>query len=56
MWSFDRYGRWIEQRTEWALTDTPSAPQDQRSAAPTEEAMDLAELTELVDRLEKRGH
>jgi twitching motility protein PilT len=56
MWSFDRYGRWIEQRTEWALTDTPSTAQDQRSAAPTEEAMDLAELTELVDRLEKRGH
>ena len=56
MWSFDRYGRWIEQRTEWAVTSAPSADEDARSVAPSEEAMDLAELTELVDRLEKRGH
>ena len=56
MWSFDRYGRWIEQRTDWALTGTPSGAEDQRGAAPTAEAMDLAELTELVDRLEKRRH
>lgn len=56
MWSFDRYGRWIEQRTDWALTGTPSATEEQRSATTTDEAMDLAELTELVDRLEKRSH
>jgi twitching motility protein PilT len=56
MWSFDRYGRWIEQRTDWVLTGTASAADEQRSATPTEEAMDLAELTELVDRLEKRSH
>ncbi len=54
MWSFDRYGRWIEQQTDWALTG--AATQDKCSTAPTEEAMDVAELTELVDRLEKRGH
>ena len=58
MWSFDRYGRWIEQRTDWV--DAESAPplESVRSAAPagaSEAAMDLAELTELVDRLEKRG-
>lgn len=56
MWSFDRYGRWIEQRTDWALMGTPSAAEEQRSATTTEESMDLAELTELVDRLEKRSH
>jgi twitching motility protein PilT len=55
MWSFDRYGRWIEQRTDWVLAHTPAALEDGRSAAPTEEAMDLAELSELVDRLEQRG-
>jgi twitching motility protein PilT len=82
MWSFDRYGRWIEQRTDWARTSTPSTPStpsapsapsapnapsapsaktvppavaDRRRTASTEEAMDLAELTELVDKLEKRG-
>lgn len=55
MWSFDRYGRWIEQRTDWALAGTASASKDPDSAAPSAEAMDLAELTELVDRLEKRG-
>jgi twitching motility protein PilT len=54
MWSFDRYGRWIEQRTDWALAGTAFAIEDQHSAVPSEEAMDLAELTELVDRLEKR--
>ena len=57
MWSFDRYGRWIEQQTEWAVTGTtPSAAEDQRSTAEAEEAMDVAELTELVARLEKRSH
>jgi twitching motility protein PilT len=56
MWSFDRYGRWIEQRSDWAPTDTPAAGGEQPSAAPTAEAMDLAELTELVDKLEKRSN
>jgi twitching motility protein PilT len=57
MWSFDRYGRWLEQHTDWAPTGTPSAAEDKRSAAaPSEADMDLAELTELVDRLEKRSH
>ena len=56
MWSWDRYGRWIEQNTEWVLTGESAAPGDKRPTAATEEAMDVAELTELVDRLEKRGH
>jgi twitching motility protein PilT len=56
MWSFDRYGRWIEQRTDWPLMGTSSAAEEQRSATTTEESMDLAELTELVDRLEERSH
>ena len=56
MWSFDRYGRWIEQRTDWALTDTASSAGEQPATTPTEEAMDLAELTELVDKLEKRSN
>jgi twitching motility protein PilT len=56
MWSFDRYGRWIEQQTEWALTDSASAAEDKRTTPTAEEAMDVAELTELVDRLEKRSH
>jgi twitching motility protein PilT len=55
MWSFDRYGRWIEQRTDWARTGAPAALGEQHGTGATEEAMDLAELTELVDRLEKRG-
>jgi hypothetical protein len=55
MWSWDRYGRWIEQHTEWVVTGDSSAPEDKRPTAATEEAMDVAELTELVDRLEKRG-
>jgi twitching motility protein PilT len=67
MWSFDRYGRWIEQRTDWVRPGAPSptadrplggerpAAAERRSTAATEEAMDLAELSELVDKLEKRG-
>ena len=81
MWSFDRYGRWMDQRTDWVHADpaapaedrrrvAPAAPvEDRRRVAPaaavedrssvaaaqTEEAMDLAELSELVDKLEKRG-
>jgi twitching motility protein PilT len=56
MWSFDRYGRWIEQHEDWALTGAPSAAEDKCSTAATEEDMDVAELTELVHRLEKRSH
>jgi twitching motility protein PilT len=55
MWSFDRYGRWIEQRTDWVVGDTAPGDDGERSAASTEAVMDLAELTELVDRLEKRS-
>jgi twitching motility protein PilT len=54
MWSFDRYGRWIEQRTDWARPASASAAESQRGTARTAEAMDLEELTELVDKLEKR--
>jgi twitching motility protein PilT len=56
MWSFDRYGRWMEQQADWAPADTPSAADEERSTAASEEAMDVAELTELVHRLEKRSH
>jgi twitching motility protein PilT len=56
MWSFDRYGRWIEQRSAWTCAGRTSTIEDGRGAPQSEEAMDLAELTELVDRLEKRGH
>lgn len=58
MWSFDRYARWIEQRTEWARAGSHSPIADiadRHGAAATEQDKDLAELTELVDRLEKRG-
>jgi twitching motility protein PilT len=55
MWSFDRYGRWMEQRTDWALAGSTSAEEEPRRAAQSEETMDLAELTELVDKLEKRS-
>jgi twitching motility protein PilT len=41
MWSFDRYQRWMEQRPGWI-----------RSSA-VEPADDLAELTELANRLER---
>jgi twitching motility protein PilT len=51
MWSFDRYGRWLEQRTDWAREPMPA--ENLPAAAPSDE--DLAELTELVDRLEKRS-
>jgi twitching motility protein PilT len=60
MWSFDRYARWIEQRTDWAHAGTPAAnkngPSVETTAEATEEAKDLAELTELVNTLEKRSH
>lgn len=57
MWSFERYGRWIEQRTDWAVADPAPAPDDGGAprAASSEDVMDLAELTELVDKLEKRS-
>ena len=64
MWSFDRYGRWMEQRTDWVggesapPVEVPCSVEVPRSAVPgesSEAAMDLAELTELVDRLEKRS-
>jgi twitching motility protein PilT len=74
MWSFDRYGRWIEQHTDWvvprvrptagvvpttvvrpptpALDLRPPAVQKPKGA---QEGVDLAELSELIDKLEKRG-
>lgn len=74
MWSFDRYGRWIEQRTDWviprvrppagvapstvvrppALAAELRAPAVQKPKG-TEEGVDLAELSELIEKLEKRG-
>jgi twitching motility protein PilT len=64
MWSFERYGRWIEQRSDWVrpgvLSTTPATPKaatakPATTPAQTEEDKDLAELTELVSRLEERG-
>jgi twitching motility protein PilT len=57
MWSFDRYGRWIEQRTDWVGGDAAADEGEDGGggAALTEESMDLDELTELVDKLEKRS-
>ncbi len=75
MWSFDRYGRWIEQRMDWvvprartaadvapgAVVRPPApaaelrAPVVKKKAQNTEEGVDLAELSELIDKLEKRG-
>lgn len=54
MWSFDRYGRWLEQRTDWVRAAPTSVSEGRRTAATTGDAMDLAELSELVDKLEKR--
>jgi twitching motility protein PilT len=50
MWTFDRYGRWMEQRKDWVR---PSAPP---SAPPAEAAPmdDLAELTDLARQIERR--
>ncbi len=50
MWSFDRYGRWMDARTDWVRAGSPPP-----SAAPTKQALDLAELSELVNKLEKGG-
>ena len=75
MWSFDRYGRWIDQRTDWVVPRvrtpagvaapgtvvTPPAPAAElrapvkKKTQSTEEEVDLAELSELIDKLEKRG-
>ena len=55
MWSFDRYRRWIEQRTDWARADGVTEIEDPRGAPASEGDLDLDELTELADRLEKRG-
>jgi twitching motility protein PilT len=55
MWTFDRYGRWIEQRTDWVRASAPAPSDDSREGLSDEKAMDMAELTELVDRLEKGG-
>jgi twitching motility protein PilT len=32
MWSFDRYGRWIEQRSDWVMPKAPSAASFARAA------------------------
>ena len=77
MWSFDRYARWIEQRTDWAAPKVqpasglvrhsavrPPAPalevpvlpvQKARETKQADDGVDLAELSELIDKLEKRG-
>lgn len=55
MWSFDRYRRWIEQRTDWARVDGVTEVEDPHAAPASEEDLDLDELTELADRLEKRS-
>jgi twitching motility protein PilT len=88
MWSFDRYGRWMDQRTDWVIPKAaPSSPEARgslgsasalapelrrpavrgsvpetrtRSVAPdkaksSEETVDPAELSELIDKLQKRG-
>jgi twitching motility protein PilT len=77
MWSFDRYGRWLEQRSDWVVPKVPPAAsatrgtavrttapapelrqpaaQKPKEARPPEEGVDLAELSELIDKLEKRG-
>jgi twitching motility protein PilT len=77
MWSFDRYGRWMEQRTDWvnprappaaalaraavvkpqppALDLRPPAIQKNRAPKQPEDGVDPAELSELIDKLEKRG-
>jgi twitching motility protein PilT len=71
MWSFDRYGRWIEQRADWPRASAIPVPSSAPALAPvaaavpvvevecavpsTAQDMDLAELAELVDKLEKRG-
>jgi twitching motility protein PilT len=53
MWSFDRYGRWLEQRTDWVRERV--AVENPHTELPSDEDLDLAELTELVDRLEQRS-
>lgn len=70
MWSFDRYGRWMEQRTDWVVPRVRPVPNTVvRPPAPavelrppavqkpkgTEEGVDLAELSELIEKIEKRG-
>ena len=73
MWSFDRYGRWIEQHSDWVIPKVPSAsvvrstvvrppppavdlrPPAVQKPRESEEGVDLAELSELIEKLEKRG-
>jgi twitching motility protein PilT len=73
MWSFDRYGRWIEQRSDWIIPRVPPAsvvrssvvrppppavdlrPPVVQKPRESEEGVDLAELSELIEKLEKRG-
>jgi twitching motility protein PilT len=76
MWSFDRYGRWMEQRSDWVVPKAsapaavarsaplkpapavdlrPPAVPKPREVRKPEEGVDLAELSELIDKLEKRG-
>src|SRR5215472_2194565 len=54
MWSWDRYGRWIEQHTDWVFAGAPPVAEDKRSTPSSERAIDVDELTELIHRLEKR--
>jgi len=66
MWSFDRYQRWMEQRGSWVRGKAPApvagaAPNEEPASEPgpasieivPEEAMDLAELAELANKLER---
>jgi twitching motility protein PilT len=68
MWSFDRYARWLDEHSDGprslpGLTN-PAQPRgsergptdgDRASAGPRDEDMDMAELAELVDQLERRS-
>jgi twitching motility protein PilT len=49
MWTFDRYGRWIDQKKDWVRA-MPGA-----EVQPLDEDMDLEELVKLANQLEGRA-
>ena len=54
MWSFDRYQRWMEQKTDWVGAPiTPRAAAEPQPGVTIDEEMDLSEIAELARKIEE---
>jgi twitching motility protein PilT len=51
MWTFDRYGRWMEPMKDWVR----AAPDVMEAPAALRDEMDLEELANLATQIERRS-